>query len=117
MNIPQGDAETPRDLLAQRIIAAAIEVHRSPGPGLLESAYEACLCHELHLASLKFERQVVPEVKAVEVLLPVHSAQLLTYLKLAALPTGLIRLCGAGTEGRHRETVMDPVTRRLCVSL
>jgi GxxExxY protein len=113
--LSQRDAEAPRDLLTQRIIAAAIEVHRALGPGLLESAYEECLCHELHLAGMSFERQVplpvtykavrlecgyrmdvvverqvVLEVKAVEVLLPVHSAQLLTYLRLTALPTGLL---------------------------
>ena len=111
----QRDAEAQRDPLTERIISAAIEVHRALGPGLLESAYEECLCHEFKLADLRFERQVplpvkyknvqldcayrmdivvegrvVLEVKAVEALLAVHSAQLLTYLKLAALPTGLI---------------------------
>ena len=115
MPVSQRDAETPRDSLTERVIAAAIEVHRSLGPGLLESAYEECLCHELKLAGLQFERQValpvtyksvrldcgyrmdivverrvVLEVKAVETLLAIHSAQLLTYLRLAALPTGLI---------------------------
>ncbi len=115
MSLSQRDAETPRDPFTERIVAAAIEVHRALGPGLLESAYEECLCHELNLTGLRFERQValpvtyknvrldcgyrmdivverrvVLEVKAVEALLAVHSAQLLTYLKLAALPTGLI---------------------------
>ncbi len=50
-----GEAEDPR---ARSIIAAAIEVHRSLGPGLLESAYEECLCHELHLRGQSFERQL-----------------------------------------------------------
>ena len=91
------------------IIGAAIEVHRHLGPGLLESAYEECLCHELHLRGLLFERQVdlpvpykglllgcgykmdlvvehevVLELKAIEAILPVHEAQLLTYLKLSS---------------------------------
>jgi GxxExxY protein len=51
----KGEAEDPR---ASSIIAAAIEVHRSLGPGLLESAYQECLCHELHLRGHSFERQV-----------------------------------------------------------
>jgi GxxExxY protein len=50
--------EKERDPLTGTIIAAAIEVHRSRGPGLLESAYEECLCHELHLRALAFQRQV-----------------------------------------------------------
>jgi len=111
----QRDAEAQRDTLTERIIAAAIEVHRALGPGLLESAYKECLCHEFKPSGLRFERQValpvnyksvrldcayrmdivvegrvVLEIKAVEALLAVHSAQLLTYLKLAALPTGLL---------------------------
>ena len=97
------------------IIGAAIEVHRYLGPGLLESAYEECLCHELHLRGITFERQVdlpvsykglgldcgykmdlivqhevILELKAVERLLPVHEAQLLTYLKLSGKRVGLL---------------------------
>ena len=97
-----------KDPLTGSIIAAAIEVHRLLGPGLLESAYEECLCHELHLRGLSFERQVdlpvsfkgvrldcgykmdlvvddtvVLELKCVERIVPVHEAQLLTYLKLS----------------------------------
>jgi GxxExxY protein len=97
------------------ILGAAIEVHRYLGPGLLESAYEECLCHELHLRGLTFQRQVdVPveykglmlncgykidllvqdevilELKAVEKLLPVHQAQLLSYLKLTHKRVGLL---------------------------
>ena len=97
------------------IIGAAIEVHRALGPGLLESAYEQCLCRELTLRKVPFERQlplpvefkglrldcgyrldllvantVVVEIKAVESLLPIHEAQLLTYLKLGGWKVGLL---------------------------
>ncbi|MFZ1792881.1 MAG: GxxExxY protein, partial [Anaerolineae bacterium] len=92
--------------LTDQIIGAAIEVHRALGPGLLESAYEECLCHELFLRKLDFERQVsVPviyknakldcgyrldtvvkkrvllELKAVDFLSPIFEAQVLTYLR------------------------------------
>ena len=98
-----------------KIIQAGIEVHRHLGPGLLESAYEECLCHELHLMGLSFERQkglpveykgikldcgcrldlvvedkVIVEIKSVEKLLPIHEAQVLTYLKLSGLRIGLL---------------------------
>lgn len=112
----RGGAEARRlNALTERIIGACIEVHRHLGPGLLESAYEECLCHELSLAGLKFQRQValpvvykglkldcgyridvlveggvVVELKAVEALLPVHEAQLLTYLKLSGVSVGLL---------------------------
>jgi GxxExxY protein len=101
--------------LTGRILSAGIEVHRTLGPGLLESAYEQCLCHELELAGIAFERQVplpvvykgvrldcgydmdvvveekvVLELKAVEGLLPIHEAQLLTYLKLGGYRVGLL---------------------------
>jgi GxxExxY protein len=101
--------------LTGRILAAAIEVHRELGPGLLESAYETCLCRELELAGIPFQRQlslpvvykgvqlecgyeldvvvdqkVVLELKAVERLLPIHEAQLLTYLKLGRYRLGLL---------------------------
>ena len=107
--------ETQRDTLTERVIGAAIEVHRELGPGLLESAYEECLCHELTLKGLSFVRQIslpvsykelkldcgyrldivvenqlVLELKSVETLLPVHEAQLLTYLKLSGISTGLL---------------------------
>ena len=96
------------DILSRDIIAAAIEVHRELGPGLLESSYEECLCHELKTRGITYERQkslpvsykdvrldcgyrmdvvvdnlVIVEIKAVESMLPIHTAQLLTYLKLA----------------------------------
>jgi GxxExxY protein len=97
------------------VIGCAIEIHRILGPGLLESAYEECLCHELRLRQLPFERQkmvpvvykgahldsayrldllvdgrVIVEVKTVEKLLPIHDAQLLTYLRLTGIKTGLL---------------------------
>ncbi len=109
-----GEAAT-RDPLTGAVISAAIEVHRALGPGLLESACEECLCHELSLRELKFGRQVplpvsykavrlecgyrmdivvqnqlVVEVKAVERLSPLHDAQMLTYLKLSGKRTGLL---------------------------
>jgi len=101
--------------LTDRIIGAAIAVHKALGPGLLESAYEACLCHELRLLGLRFKREidipaeykgvkldcayrldllvegkVIVEVKSVETLLPIHEAQLLTYLRLAGKRVGLL---------------------------
>jgi GxxExxY protein len=104
-----------RDPLTERVIGLAIEVHRTLGPGLLESAYEECLCYELTQDRIDFQRQVplpvtyksvrldcgyrldvvvakrlVLELKTVERLLPVHEAQLLTYLKLGQIRTGLL---------------------------
>ena len=109
------ELEDGKDPRTSPIIGAAIEVHRNLGPGLLESAYEECLCHELHLRGLDCKRQVllpllykglkldcgykidlivqdevVLELKAVEKLLPVHEAQLLTYLKLTSKRVGLL---------------------------
>ena len=104
-----------RDKLTYEIIGAAIEVHKAIGPGLLESVYEECLCKELSQRQIPFERQkplpveykgaklecgyrldllvadkVVVEVKAVDALLPIHEAQLLTYLKLGGWEIGLL---------------------------
>jgi len=109
------EIEDGRDPRTSPIIGAAIEVHRNLGPGLLESAYEECLCHELHLRGIDCKRQVplpllykglkldcgykidlivqdevVLELKAVERLLPIHEAQLLTYLKLTGKRVGLL---------------------------
>jgi GxxExxY protein len=109
------ETENGKDRRTAPIIGAAIEVHRALGPGLLESAYEECLCHELHLRGLRFERQVdlpisykglllgcgykidliveqevILELKALEAILPVHEAQLLTYLKLSGKHVGLL---------------------------
>jgi GxxExxY protein len=103
------------DPLTRRIIGAAIEVHRLLGPGLLESTYEECLCFELTLLGIPFERQiplpivyksmtllraykpdllvegaVIVELKTVEKILPVHEAQMLTYLRLSGLDRGLL---------------------------
>lgn len=104
-----------RDPLTEQVIGAAIEVHRTLGPGLLESAYEECLCYELSQRGLVFQRQValpvvyktveldcgyridllvqerlIVELKTVEHLLPIHEAQLLTYMKLRGISTGLL---------------------------
>jgi GxxExxY protein len=109
------DTEAQRKNLSENVIGAAIEVHRQLGPGLLESAYENCLCHELFLRGLKFQRQLplnikykeieveaayridilvedslVLELKTVENLNPIHHAQLLTYLRLSGISTGLL---------------------------
>ncbi|HEY3414225.1 MAG TPA: GxxExxY protein [Armatimonadota bacterium] len=101
--------------VTEQVIGAAIEVHKHLGPGLLESTYEACLCHELALRGVQFERQmsiplsykgvqlacghridlvverrVIVELKSVDALIPLHEAQLLTYLRTTGLHTGLI---------------------------
>ncbi|GAB7026352.1 GxxExxY protein [Geotalea toluenoxydans] len=103
------------EYISAQVIAAAIEVHRNLGPGLLESAYEECLCHEMRLRQIQYERQkhlpvtykgkhlecgyridivaggeILLELKCVEKLLPIHEAQILTYLKLSGLKTGLL---------------------------
>ena len=101
--------------LSDQVIGAAIEVHRQLGPGLLESAYQACLAHELALRGILFvsqldlpltykgvqldvgyridllvEDKIILELKAVEKVLPIHEAQLLTYLRLLRKPVGLL---------------------------
>ena len=101
--------------LTGAVIGAAIEVHKVIGPGLLESTYEVCLCHELKLRKFSLERQkelpveykgvrldcgyqldiiiagkLIVELKACDRLLPIHEAQLLTYLKLTGIKTGLL---------------------------
>ena len=103
------------NLMTQHIIGAALEVHKNLGPGLLESAYEACLAFELIQLGLKIETQkplplvykqvmldcgyrldilvedkVIIEVKAVEKLLPIHEVQLVSYLKLTGCKVGLL---------------------------
>jgi GxxExxY protein len=107
----------PQELneISGKVVDAAFEVHSTLGPGLIESVYEACLTHELKQREVSFERQksipvhykgvvledglridlfvqnkVVVELKAVEKLLPVHEAQLLTYLKLMKCRLGLL---------------------------
>ncbi len=111
-----GAVETLRvNDITEKVIGSCIEIHRALGPGLLESAYEECLCHELFLTGLRFDRQkslpvvykdvkldcgyrldlvvenqIILELKTVESFLPVHEAQLLTYLKLTGLTLGLL---------------------------
>jgi GxxExxY protein len=117
--------------LTERIIGCAMEVHRELGPGLLESAYEECLAYELRLQGLKVDRQVplpvvykeialecgyridlvvhdtvLVELKAVELILPVHEAQLLTYLKLSELRIGLLL-------NFHCSVLRDGIRRRV----
>lgn len=109
------EARKDEDPLTREIIAAAIEVHRTLGPGLLEAAYQACLAYELSSRGIKFERekplpvqykkvkldcgyemdfvvegQVVVETKAVDKLNKVHQAQLLSHLKLGGYKVGLL---------------------------
>jgi GxxExxY protein len=103
------------DSLSNRVIGCALQVHRNLGPGLLESAYEQCMAHELSLADIAFKTQwplpveykglkldcgfrvdmlvddkLIVEVKSVEKLLGIHQAQLLTYMKLARIHIGLL---------------------------
>ena len=116
------DTKTPKEpvpsetnRVAREVVDSVFAVHSALGPGLIESVYEACLVHELHLRGLQAERQVtlpvayrslrldaglrldmvversvVVELKAVETILPVHKAQLLTYLKLSGYRLGLL---------------------------
>lgn len=103
------------DNLSKRVIGCAIEVHRELGPGLLESTYQQCLAHELSLNGIEFqlehpqpvryksvrldcgyridlfiENELILELKSVEQLKPIYEAQLLTYMKLAGVRTGLL---------------------------
>ncbi len=71
------------DELSNRVIGCAIAVHRALGPGLLESAYEQCLARELALSDIEFQVQTPLPVEVVEKFLPIHEAQILTYMKLA----------------------------------
>ncbi len=107
--------ELPVNTVTQKAIGAAIEVHRHLGPGLLESSYQLCLCRELELREIPFRSQIgipleykgvslprsyvidlliadtlVVEVKSVESLQPVHTAQVLTYMRLLNIPCGLL---------------------------
>ncbi len=103
------------DELSNQVIGCALEVHRNLGPGLLESTYEQCLAYELRTASIPFKLQhplpveyksinldcgyridvlvddtIILELKSVDKILPIHQAQLLTYMKLANISTGLL---------------------------
>jgi GxxExxY protein len=113
--IALGNPNDQADRFSFCIVGAALEVHRQLGPGLLESTYEACLCRELTLREIPYEQQVaipvhyhgisldcgyrldlvvgnlvVLEVKSVTKVLPIHRAQVMTYLKLSKLRLGLI---------------------------
>jgi len=110
-----GLIEHPTNRISEQVIGAAIEVHRHLGPGLLESSYHACLCLELELQGITYrshvsipleykeiriaksyvvdlviEDCVVVELKSVDKLLPIHSAQIMTYLRLLRLSSGLL---------------------------
>ena len=101
--------------ITQGVVGAAIEVHRTLGPGLLESSYEECLAHEFRIRKIGYKRQVslplsyknvfldcgyrvdfliegtvLVELKCVERILPIHEAQLLTYLKISRKRVGLL---------------------------
>src|SRR5262249_17389572 len=101
--------------VSQSVIGAAIEVHRHLGPGLLESSYQGCLCHELKLRGIAFRSHVaiplqykgigiargyimdflvedclIVEIKSIDKLLPIHSAQLMTYMRLGGVSSGLL---------------------------
>jgi len=103
------------DELSRSVIGCAIEVHRTLGPGLLESTYRQCLAYELSHAQIRFQMELplpvrykdvlldcgyridllvsgdlIAKVKAVEMLLPIHQAQILTYMRLAKIPIGLL---------------------------
>jgi GxxExxY protein len=118
--------------LTEAIIGAAIEVHKELGPGLLESVYEECLCHELSLRGLAFRRQVeipvhfkkinlncgyrldllveetvILELKSIETILPIHEAQLMTYLKLSKKSVGLLL-------NFNVPVLKDGILRRVC---
>ena len=109
------DKEARLNKITEAIIGAAMNVHRALGPGLLESAYEACVLHELAQVGLKVvqqkplpviyrgvtldcgyrldlmvEGEVIVEIKSIEKLLPIHKAQLMSYLKLAGCNVGLL---------------------------
>ena len=109
------DTKASADTLSYDVLGAAISVHRELGPGLLESAYEACLCRELSLRRINYKRQVplplryrgmavdcgyrvdlivgglmLLEVKAVTTVLPIHRAQAMTYIKLLKLNLGFV---------------------------
>ena len=119
--MPQTTAEALNDRTST-IITCGIKIHRALGPGLLESAYSACLCHDLVTAGLRVEQQkpialvyggltidcayradivvedcVIVEVKALDALAPIHRQQLYTYLRLADYRVGLLLNFGAST--------------------
>jgi GxxExxY protein len=136
------DAQTKliHEELTKQIIGAAIEVHKAIGPGLLESVYQECMCHELNLRGLRFRREVVVpvvykgvaldcgyrldliveetvilELKSTDRIIPVHEAQLLTYLRLLNKPVGFIINFNVAVlrAGGIVRKVFDSASRRL----
>jgi GxxExxY protein len=128
-NAKQAMIKMDLESLAYEIIGACIEVHRFLGPGLLESAYEACLARELELSNIPFERQkplpvaykgiqldcgyrldllvdqqLVVELKAVDSIQPIHEAQMLTYLRMTGCSLGLLA-------NFHAKTMKDGLRR------
>jgi GxxExxY protein len=124
------------DALTERVIGCGMAIHKALGPGLLESAYEECMALEFREAGLSFRRQVplpvvyktlrlkqsyridfvvedrvVLEIKSVERLAAVHEAQLLTYMRLSKIGTGLLMNFGAATlrEGIRRMSLREPL--------
>ena len=110
-----GLIEHSTNAISERVIGAAIEVHRELGPGLLESTYQTCLCRELELRRISYRTQLdlpleykgvqmrkgyvidlliedrlIVEIKSVEKLVPIHSSQLLTYMRLRGISSGLL---------------------------
>ena len=110
-----GLIEHPTNLVSERVIGAAIEVHCQLGPGLLESSYQLCLCRELELRGIAYQSQahlpleykgiqigegyvidlliednLIVEIKSVDKLLPIHSSQLMTYMRLLRVSAGLL---------------------------
>jgi GxxExxY protein len=109
------NTKNEQNLITQKIIGSAIEVHRNMGPGLFESVYEECLCYEFDCQKINYERQkfipivykgkifnsgfradllveqrIVVELKSVGTLLPIHESQIINYLKLSKLQVGLL---------------------------
>jgi len=121
------------DELTYKVLGCAIEVHKQIGPGLIESVYEKCLCRELELKGLKYQKQIwVPleykglqidtelrldllvedvlcvELKAIEGLLPIHEAILLTYMRMLQKPKGiLINFCCANIFKEGQKTLVN----------
>jgi GxxExxY protein len=110
-----GLIEHPSNSISEKVIGAAIEVHRHLGPGLLESSYQVCLCRELELREISYHSQVIlpleykgvqlakgyiidllientviVEIKSVDKRLPIHSSQLMTYMRLQGVFSGLL---------------------------
>jgi len=122
--------------ITHHVIGCAIKIHRALGPGLLESAYEACLCYEVHKTGLYAERQkavpliyqevkldcgyradlvvekkVIVEIKSVDALNEIHLMQTLTHIKLLDFRLGLLMLSGYLMESKGSRTISNSVAR------